>query len=327
MKKDAPRRDIVNDALDLYMPTLGVPLEEATLVDLPIALIKPYHDHPFQLYSGKRLEDMVESIKENGVLVPVIVQSMPDGTYEMLAGHNRMNAALTAGLKTLPAIVKTGLTPDEAKFYVIETNVIQRGFSELLPSEQASVISIRYREMANQGRRSDIERELRRLAGCEDEETDSAHSMVRNSRKTIAEAYKLSSTTVARLLKINDLLPEFKRRLDNGKLPFLVSVEIAYLSAEEQQWLLNFLAAYKIKLDKAAAAMLHQKSKKGGLTEDGIRMFLLTLDKQKSQKKQYQNMKVPKRLYQKYFSSTPKDKAETIIAAALEQYFSGGGND
>ena len=322
MKINAPRRSIINDALDLYTPTRGVPVEGYSLVELPIALIKPYHDHPFHLYSGTRLDDMVESIRDKGVLVPVIVQPLTDGYYEMLAGHNRMNAASLAGLNTIPAIIKEGLTDSEARYYVIETNVIQRSFSELLPSEQAAVISIHYSEMISQGRRNDIDHELRLLSGCEQDESPPVERLPKNSRKELAEAYSLSSTTVARLLKINDLLPEFKRRLDSGKLPLVVSVEIAYLSEDEQQWLLNFLSAYKVKLDKTSASMLHQKSKQGGLTEDGIRTFMLALDREKSKRKQYQNMKVSKRFYQKYFANTPQEKIEEIISSALEQYFS-----
>ena len=121
--------------------------------------------YKFQLYAGDRLDDMVESIKEHGVIVPVIVQPLDNGYYEMLAGHNRMNAAQLAGLTTISAIVKEGLTPEEAYYYVIETNLIQRGFAELSLTEQAAVLSVHYSQMISQGNRNDIDRELRLLAG------------------------------------------------------------------------------------------------------------------------------------------------------------------
>ena len=236
MKNNAPRRKLVEDAIDLYTPSIGMPKEGDVFMEIPIARIKPYHDHPFQLYTGDRLDDMVESIKEHGVIVPVIVQPLDNGCYEMLAGHNRMNAAQIAGLTTISAIVKEGLTPEEAYYYVIETNLIQRGFAELSLTEQAAVLSVHYSQMISQGKRNDIDRELRLLAGQAEEETvSSENAESQNSRREIAETYSLSSSTVARLLKINDLLPEFKERLDKGKIPFMVSVEISYLSSQEQQ--------------------------------------------------------------------------------------------
>lgn len=89
----------------------------------------PFHDHPFRLYEGDRLEDMVQSIKDHGVLNPVIVRKAARG-YEMLAGHHRTNAAKLAGLTEVPAIVKTDLSDEDAYVYVIETNLLQRSFTD-----------------------------------------------------------------------------------------------------------------------------------------------------------------------------------------------------
>ena len=106
----------------------------------------------------------MESIREHGVLNPVIVWQKGDG-YEMLAGHNRQMAGKLAGLAEIPAIVKTDLTEEEVYVYVIETNVIQRGFAELLPSEKAAVLAERYEKVSSQGRRNDILEEIARLNG------------------------------------------------------------------------------------------------------------------------------------------------------------------
>lgn len=100
---------------------------QTAIQQIPCDQLKPYHNHKFELYSGERLEDMVASIKENGVLSPIIVQPDGDG-YEILIGHNRWNASKLAGLSTVPSIIKAGLTEDEAEMYVIESNVMQRGF-------------------------------------------------------------------------------------------------------------------------------------------------------------------------------------------------------
>ena len=128
---DAPRRSIVRDAVDLIAGEGYQP--KNSIVQIPISRIRPYHWHPFHLYEGERLDDMISCIRLNGVLNPVIVLDTEDGFYEMLAGHNCMNASQLAGLSTVPAIVKSGLTADEAWLYVVETNLHQRSFDDLAP--------------------------------------------------------------------------------------------------------------------------------------------------------------------------------------------------
>ena len=129
------KRRIFCDAVDLLAPEAP----EGGVQMLSVDAIKPFHEHPFKIYQGDRLEDMVESIREHGILTPVIVRKLGSG-YEMLAGHNRHNAAKLAGLTEIPAIVKEDLTDDEAWIYVVETNVIQRSFSDLTISERIAVL-------------------------------------------------------------------------------------------------------------------------------------------------------------------------------------------
>lgn len=141
--KTNSKRKVFGDAVDLLMGDM----EEVTMPRgvqmVPVKSIQPFHDHPFHLYEGERLEDMIASVKEHGVLNPVIVQKLDTG-YEMLSGHNRWNAAKLAGIKEIPAIVKTGLSEEEAYVYVIETNLMQRSFSDLAISEKAAVLKARY---------------------------------------------------------------------------------------------------------------------------------------------------------------------------------------
>ena len=133
--KDKEHRELVcrNTSICFDESRMG-DMEEVTMPRgvqmLPVKSIQPFHDHPFHLYEGERLEDMIASVKEHGVLNPVIVQKLDTG-YEMLSGHNRWNAAKLAGLKEIPAIVKTDLSEEEAYVYVIETNLMQRSFSDL----------------------------------------------------------------------------------------------------------------------------------------------------------------------------------------------------
>ena len=123
MKANAPKRKVFQDAVDL----LGMSEAENALASngttmIPVENIVPFHNHPFRLYEGERLDDMVESVREHGILIPVIVQKVADG-YEMLAGHNRWNATKIVGIKDIPAIIKENLTEREAYVYVIETNM------------------------------------------------------------------------------------------------------------------------------------------------------------------------------------------------------------
>lgn len=150
---------------------LSAPAQTA-VQQIPCDQLHPYHNHKFELYSGERLDDMVESIRENGVLSPIIVQPDGDG-YEILIGHNRWNASKIAGLATVPAIIKQGLTEDEALVYVLESNLMQRGFDNLRISEQAAVVALRHKDMFSQGKRNDIIRELAMLENP-DAEPDTA---------------------------------------------------------------------------------------------------------------------------------------------------------
>ena len=157
--------------------------------------IRPFQNHPFHLYEGERLKDLVDSIAENGVLVPVIVRKIePDADgyrYEMLAGHNRQQGAIQAGINKIPCIVKENLSDKEAWVYVIETNVIQRSFSELYPSEKAAVLSMRYSKVISQGKRNDIIAEIKRLEGEVTQEEGTCgnefHKLKSKSREPLAQ--------------------------------------------------------------------------------------------------------------------------------------------
>lgn len=153
MRSSAGKRKIF-DAVDLLSED-NLIVKNNGVVQVNISEVKSFRNHPFRLYEGERLNEMVESIKIHGILSPVIVLETNDG-YEMLVGHNRLNVAKIAGLSEIPAIIKTDLSEEEAYVYVIETNVLQRSFSELLPSKKAAVLALRYEKVICQGKRNDI---------------------------------------------------------------------------------------------------------------------------------------------------------------------------
>lgn len=285
------RRKVFGDAVDLLMDDIEEKTAAGGLRMLSIKKIQPFHDHPFHLYEGDRLEDMVASVREHGILNPVIVQEIDSG-YEMLSGHNRMNAAKFVGLKEIPAIVKTDLSEEEAYVYVIETNLMQRSFSDLLISEKAAVLKARYEKESCQGRRNDIIEEIARMERKELPATCGHGDQRLNTRDMIGKEYELSGSSVGRLLKLNDLIKPFKDMVDRGALYTKVALQIAFLPEEEQDMVFRVMNEEKTKITSEMVANLCSHS--GSLTEAKIKRYL---SKNPIKKKCY---KVPARIVEKY---------------------------
>ena len=170
---------------------------------IPLDMLVPFHNHQFSLYDGERRDDMVESIRKNGVMTPIVCRPNPDGsdTYEILIGHNRWNCSKIAGFETIPAIIKEQLTEDEAQTYVDESNLIQRGFNDLKVSEQARIIARRYSEMFSQGKRNDIINEIKMLNG---EETSVNISVDKDGYYYIGQTEVPAEEIVGKLRAIRD---------------------------------------------------------------------------------------------------------------------------
>ena len=306
------RRKVFGDAVDLLMDDIEEKTAPGGLRMLPIKKIRPFHDHPFHLYEGDRLEDMVASVREHGILNPVIVQEI-DGGYEMLSGHNRMNAAKLVGLKDIPAIVKTNLSEEEAYVYVIETNLMQRSFSYLLISEKAAVLKARYEKESCQGRRNDIIEEIARMEGKELPATCGHGDQRLNTRDMIGKEYELSGSSVGRLLKLNDLIKPFKGMVDRGALYTKVALQLAFLPEEEQDMVFRVMNEEKTKITSEMVANLRSHS--GSLTEAKIKRYL---SKNPIKKKCY---KVPARIVEKYFEVMDPNTVDSIVEQALAAWF------
>lgn len=309
------KRKVFGDAVDLLMDEIEGREVPRGIQLIQIKNIQPFHDHPFHLYEGERLEDMIASVKEHRILNPVIVQKI-DGGYEMLSGHNRMNAAKLVGLKEVPAIVKTDLSEEEAYVYVIETNLMQRSFSDLLISEKAAVLKARYEKESCQGRRNDIIEEIARLEGKEVEVTRGHGDHRMKTRDTIGKEYELSGSSVGRLLKLNDLIKPFKDMVDRGALYTKVALQLAFLPEEEQNLVLNVMKEKKVKINIEMVMKL--RSHLGALTDAMVRRYLST---EPVKKKCY---KVPARIVEKYFVGMDPNKVDSIVEQALEAWFHKG---
>lgn len=315
MKANQPKRKLFNDAVDLLTgdaPDSGIQM-------IPVDQIKPFHEHPFKLYRGERLDDMVESIREHGILTPVIVRKLSSG-YEMLAGHNRQNAARIAGLKEIPAIVKEDLTDEEAWVYVLETNVIQRAFSDLSITERIAVLAARYDKVCGTKKREEIIEELRRLNGA------GGHHVHQQAkpRELIGQEYGMTGRNIARYVRCNQLIPAFKEMLDDGSLTLVSGVELSFLSDEEQERVNKALEQNGIRVKGNMARKL--KAAAGTITEETVRS-ILALDKNvtEARKKGSVNVKVPADVYHRYFSEVDDREVQKIIVEALGLYYKAKG--
>lgn len=199
MKTATTKRKAIADAVELLKEeSPNAPGNIAGVQLILLEKVRAFKDHPFRLYEGERLDDMVQSIRDHGILNPVIVRKVYGG-YEMLAGHNRLNAAQIAGMTEVPAIVKTDLSDEEAYVYVIETNVIQRSFTDLAPSEKAAVLSARYEKVISQGKRNDILREIEEIGTC-------GHDVHKSkSRDGIGEEYGMTGRNIARYMRVKPI--------------------------------------------------------------------------------------------------------------------------
>lgn len=316
MKANVPKRKIFNDAVDMLCgEDISVPKNGIEM--LPIDSIRPFRKHPFRLYEGKRLDDMVESIKEHGILSPLIIWKNSDG-YEMLAGHNRLSAGRLAGLTEVPVIVKTDLTEQEAYVYVIETNVIQRGFAELLPTEKAAVLAERYEKVISQGKRNDILQEITRLNGSEMGET-CGHDVHRlKNRDAVGKEYGMTGRNITRYMRVNQLNQSLKERLDVGKISLVAAVDLSYLSEEEQNVVADLAEQGKIKLDGKTVKSVREMA--GEVTERRV----LDYSENRNRKKDTgMNIKLSIDVYERYFANAKSVDVAGIVEKALVAWFKG----
>ncbi|MBE6877377.1 MAG: ParB/RepB/Spo0J family partition protein [Ruminococcus sp.] len=305
---------------------LGAMLSTSTALQnavkqIPCEMLIPYHNHKFGMYSGERLEDMIESIKENGILSPIIVQPAESGKYEILIGHNRWNACKIAGLQTVPAIIKEGLSEEEAEMYVIESNLMQRGFSNLKISEQAEVIAMRYDKMFSQGKRNDIIRELQLI-----ENPDSAEEpeQPKSSREKVGEEYGLSRNSVARLVRVSKLIDSLKELVDNGTIAVRTAVNLSYLSEQAQSDVADLATENKIDMKKSEQLKANA-DENGDIPHDTIIKIIIGIAEDKPKPK---SVKISNDTFIRYFESDTKSNEITeTIEKALEFYFANAGKD
>ena len=205
---------------------LGVANEESAM-DLEIAKIRPFKDHPFKVLDDEKMQDLMESIRINGILSPVLVRPIGNDTYEMVSGHRRMHAAMMLGMDTVPAIIRE-MTDDEAVVKMVDAN-IQR--EELLPSEKAFAYKMKMDAMRRQAGRP-------RKDNCDQNGHDLSG---RRSRDVLADELGESTQQVHRYIRLTELIPELLEYVDQKRIQFTVAVEISYIDQEVQKWLFEYI--------------------------------------------------------------------------------------
>lgn len=283
----------------------------------------PFKNHPFKLYEGERLNDMVESIKHHGVIVPIVVRKVDD-KFEILSGHNRVNAAKLAGLTDVPSVIKEGLTEEEATLIVTETNLMQRSFTDLAHSERAMVVATRHSAMKSQGIRTDLLNEIEMLSKAPNTislATSYPMDTKLDSKEILGEEYNLSRASVARYLRIDKLSDVLKGLVDEGKIAMRAGVDLSYLSEENQEMVEAIVSENTFKVDMKKASLLRQYDKEGKLNWDTAKQ-IISGDTMKSTGK-VKPFKIQSEIITRFFKSSEDKKAiESTIEKALEYYFS-----
>ena len=201
---------------------LGAPVTKDGTEEIRIDQIFPFENHPFKVLDDDRMQELVESIKANGVLSPVIVRPDDEGTYEMISGHRRMHAAKLAGLTTVPAIVKQ-LTNDEAVILMVDAN-IQR--EEILPSERAFSLKMKMDAMNRQGARTDL---------------TLGRDVPKWSHEEIGKENGICGRQVKRYIRLTELIPEMLDMVDDKRLGLMLAVDISFFDKELQKWLYEYI--------------------------------------------------------------------------------------
>lgn len=285
--------------------------------EIALDILVPFPSHPFKLYSGTRLEDMVESVRNSGILHPILVRSKGD-KYEILSGHNRVNAAKLAGLITVPSIIMENLTDDEARFIVTETNLRQRSFDDLSYREKSSVICMHIEAVRKSGKYDRAVKEL-------DAYIESNSENHFRTRDEVGKDYGLSPRTVSYLASLQKLPDIFLEALDNKHLSFVCACRLATVSKDGLQTIERvFLSLPEPRsISSKQVAKLHELDADGNLTETAAADTLKNGCNEKNEKNEKRkSFAVSPKIISQFFKPEDDEKEiQKIITKALRAYF------
>ena len=276
---------------------LGVP-EIAGTQEIEIGRIHSFPNHPFKVLDDDKMETLVDSIRENGILNPVIVRPDQTGNYEMISGHRRLHAAGIVGLKKIPAIVKE-MTDDEATIVMVDANV-QR--EEILPSERAWSLKMKMDALSRQGKRTDL---------------TSGHDVPKLTVDVLGEETGISGRQVKRYIRLTELIPELLELIDSKKLQFVLGVDISYFDEQVQKWVYEYIKDNGF-LKPAQVAALKEQPNLANTTQYNVISILNSALPQKapSAKVSFSEKKLDK-YFPPHYSAKQR---EEVIIQLLEQW-------
>ena len=265
---------------------------------IPIGELFPFKNHPFKVLDDDSMSDTVESVKQYGVLSPLIARPRPKGGYEIISGHRRQHAAELAGLETLPVIVRQ-MDDDAAIILMVDSN-LQR--EHILPSERAFAYKMKLDAMKNQGTRSDLT-------------STQVVSKLRSNEKLGAENNQ-SRETVRRFIRLTNLIPELLDMVDNKTVSFNPAVELSYLSPEQQQEVIRAMDDTQNFPSVSQAKRIKKLAQDGTFTTETVVAIM-----GEEKKSELDTVTIKNDTLRKYFprSYTPKQMEDTIIKL-LEQW-------
>lgn len=272
---------------------------------LPLSELVPFKDHPFRVVDDDRMKETVESIQEYGVLVPIIVRPMDDGSYEIVSGHRRKRACELAEVEEIPAIVRD-LDDDEATIIMVDSN-LQR--ENILPSERAKAYQMKLEAIRRRaGRPKKEEQENGGQFGHDFE--------AKKAREIIAEEAGDSPRNVQRFIRLNELSDPLRDKVDNGELGFTPAVELSFLKPQEQEWVERALDETQQTPSLSQAQRIKQESKEGTLTEDTVHKII-----SEEKKPLYNSVTLSHDTLKKYFpKSYTAKQMENVIIRLLDSW-------
>lgn len=277
---------------------LGVVNEESAM-EIEISKIHPFKNHPFKVLDDEKMQDLVESVRINGVLTPVLLRMDDNEEYEMVSGHRRMHAAQLAGLTTIPAIVRE-LSDDDAIVAMVDAN-IQR--EELLPSEKAFAYKMKLEAMKRQGVRTDL--------------TLSQNETKSRSDEVLSKQVGESRAQVQRYIRLTELIPELLDLVDSKKLKFTVAVDISYIDKEIQKWIYEYIKDTGFIKPQQITALRNQLNE-GAVNQVGM---LTIFNKCMMVKTPSRSITFSEKKLTKYFpESYSADDMEQVIESLLEKW-------
>ena len=259
---------------------------------MPLSDLHPFEGHPFKVLDDELMEQTVESIRQIGVVSPLIVRPDPEGGFEILSGHRRLHAAQLAGLETVPVIVKE-MDDDAAIIFMVDSN-LQR--ENILPSERAFSYKMKLEAMKHQGQRGDL--------------TSDQVGQKSWAVNQLADDANESKTQVQRFIRLTNLIPEILDMVDEKKIAFNPAVELSYLKPSEQKEFLEAMDYAQASPSLSQAQRLKKLSQEGGCTLDAMCEVMNEIKKD-----ELDHVTIKNEVLRKYFpkSYTPKQMQDTII--------------